>query len=80
MQILDGGDPSGAIQSTQSGIAELGNDYASDNVCDDTGLKIHAAEDLIKNRRLLDGARLFLRMLQNRLDLYKALHKDEVLE
>ncbi len=80
MQLLDGGDPSGATHCAQSGIAELGDGYAPNNVCDDTGLKIHAAGTLIDDGRRVDGARLFLRMLQIRLDLYMELHKDEVLD
>ncbi len=79
-QFLEGRDPTGATHCAQSGIAELGKDYAPDNVCDDTGLKIHAAEALIADGSCVDGARLFLRMLQERLDLYKELYKDEVLK
>ncbi len=80
VQLLNGGDTSGATQCAQSGILELGKDYAPDNVCDDTGLKIHAAEALIEQGRDNDGASLYLRMLDNRLDLYKQLYNDEVLD
>jgi hypothetical protein len=80
VQLLGDGDATGATQCAQSGVVELGKDYALDGVCDDTGLKIHAAEDLIEQGRGSDGARLILRMLEIRLDLYKQLHKDEIFE
>jgi len=79
-QLLAGGEATGATHCAQSGVAELGDDYAGDDVIDDTGLKIHAAEELIEEGRSIDGARLFLKMLQIRTDLYKKLHKNEVLE
>ena len=73
---LEEGDTEAAIKCAESGLAELGDDYADPGVEDDTGLKLHAARDLIERGRAEDGARLMLRMLKTREALCKQRRSD----
>ena len=75
---LEEGDVAAAISAARAGLAELGRDYASPIVKDDTGLNIAVAEELISDGRASDGADLMLRMLRTRCSLYVRLHSDEV--
>lgn len=73
-------DWNGAIACARAGLEELGSDYASPMAVDDTGLKLHAADDRIQNGYLEDGASIMLRMLAIRTGLYLKLHPSEILE
>ncbi len=78
-KFLEVGDADGAVYCAQDGLRELGNDYCPDSVCDDTTLKLGAANDLIQDDRVVDGARLMLKMLKIRSELYVQLHHDMII-
>src|SRR5262249_49020154 len=59
-----------AVYCARAGLSELGTDYAPQNVEDDTDLKLHAAEELVKTGRAENGAAMMLRMLSTRIQLY----------
>lgn len=69
-----------AISCAQSGLDELGSDYASPLVDDDTELKLLAASERIENGHSEDGARVMLRVLRIRTELYKELHKSTMVK
>jgi hypothetical protein len=69
-----------AIQSARAGLAELGNDYAPPDVDDDSGLKLHAADELIHSGKADNGAAMMLRMLSTRIQLYLQRYGADVVE
>ena len=71
-------DIDGAIFCIQQGLEELGDSYSNSEIIpikDDTDLKLAKAEDLLRQGRTEDGARMMLRVLQTRIALYVDLHK-----
>jgi hypothetical protein len=69
-----------AVSCAHAGIEELGADYAQDHVKDDTGLKIHIADELIENGQAADGARMMLRMLAERIQMYVQRNAEGIIE
>jgi hypothetical protein len=74
------GDIAGAIDSARRGIVSLGDDYASPDVEDDTGLNILLAESLAEEGREEQAAALLLNILEERIDLYKELQAERSAE
>jgi len=72
---LNANDSEGAIACAQNGLAELGENYASSTVTDDTSLSLLLAEDQIKQGRSEAGARRLLNVLRERIGLYEELHE-----
>ena len=74
----------GAIICAKAGLEEVGDDYASYLVEDDTELKLLLAEKQIEKGHLKDkqalraGANMMLRVLENRLLLYEKRHQKDV--
>ena len=60
-----------AIICAKAGLEELGDDYATGFVEDDSDLKLILAEERIQLGHLSDGAAMMLRVLENRLLLYE---------
>ncbi|MEW5857474.1 MAG: hypothetical protein AB1861_08840 [Cyanobacteriota bacterium] len=73
-------DVEGAISCAQAGLDELGQDYASPLVTDDTQMKLLAAKERIQEGHAEDGARIMLRMLKTRTELYAELHESTIVE
>lgn len=63
-------DYEGAITCAKAGLEELGDDYASPKVYDDTKMKLWLAQQRIQEGHLADGADIMLRILHTRLNLY----------
>jgi len=72
---LQAGDAEGAISCGESGLEELGRNYAPLGTKDDTKLKLLAANELVQQERTADGAELMLHMLGVRMELYTKLHR-----
>ena len=68
-----------AISCAQSGLDELGPEYASPLVADDTELKLLAASERVNDGYPEDGARLMLSMLKIRTELYQELHQSTII-
>lgn len=77
-QMLDEGDYNGAIECAQKGLDELGDDYAGPEVDDDTDLKLAAARERIAQGHAADGAKVMLRTLKTRTNLYSDSHAEEI--
>ena len=77
-QMLDDGEYEGAIECAQKGLDELGGDYAEPGTDDDTDQKLAAARERIAQGHKADGAKMMLRMLRTRTNLYSDLHADEI--
>jgi hypothetical protein len=75
-QRLDAGDAEAALVAARSGIAELGSDYHSGDVIDDTELKLAAADEREQEGELEDAATVTLRVLETRTRLYLTAHPD----
>lgn len=73
-KLLAAGDAESAIRCAQAGLGEVGTDYASPLVVDDTKLKLLAAKDRIETGHIADGAWVMLKVLKTRLALYAKLH------
>jgi hypothetical protein len=56
----------------KNGLAALGDRYISHNTIDDSGMKLIVADDLERKGELERAARLRLKILQERLDQFKA--------
>lgn len=67
-----------AYEAGRAGLDELGAEYAPEGVKDDTQLKLLAADDLVSEGRLDDAARVVLRMLRTRSELYARRHAGDV--
>lgn len=68
----------GAIICAKAGLEEVGDDYATFFVEDDTELKLLLAKKRIEKGHLKDGANMMLRVLQNRLLLYEKRHQKDI--
>ncbi|BAZ32222.1 hypothetical protein NIES4074_47240 [Cylindrospermum sp. NIES-4074] len=73
-------DIAAAISCAQAGLDELGSDYASPLIVDDTKMKLLIAEERIQEGHAEDGAKIMLRMLNTRTELYRNLHKSSIVE
>ncbi len=73
-RLLDTGAVEDALTGARSGIAELGDAYAGDDVDDDTELKALAAEDELANGDRSVATTLLLRVLESRAQLYAEAH------
>jgi len=58
-----------AIASLRKGIAVIGDSYASDDVIDETGMKILLADTSLREGREREAAELLRRALETRLEL-----------
>lgn len=65
-----------AMAAARAGLDELGTDYAAPGVKDDTRLKLDAAEERREEGRLDAAARVMLRVLEARIELYPGAHHD----
>lgn len=75
-----------AISECKEGIVSLKGEYFSEDVIDDTGLKIALAEAKYREKDLKTTAILYCRMLETRIEMYKrkleklkSRHSDNVL-
>jgi hypothetical protein len=75
---LQAADTNGAIAAAYAGLEDLGRDYAPPGVRDDTTLKIDAAKERINEGHVADGARVLLRVLDARLQMYLLGHEGTV--
>jgi hypothetical protein len=75
-QLLRAGDADGAISAARAGIGELGDAYRSPRVDDDTTLKLEVAEEQRQGGQLEMAARLFIKMLETRTNLFAESHPD----
>ena len=74
---LAANEPDASIICAKAGLEELGDEYATPFVEDDTDLKLILAEERIQEGHLSDGAKMMLRVLENRLLLYEE-YKEEI--
>ncbi len=73
-------DVTAAIFCAQTGLDKLGSDYTSPLTVDDTGMKLLVAQDRIQEGHPEDGAKIMLRMLHTRIELFVELHQSDILE
>jgi hypothetical protein len=69
-----------ALIAVRRGLAALGDQYAAQNVVDDTALKVAAAEELIKAGRTGDAVTTLLRVVDVRLKMFRDQPRTEGLE
>ena len=60
-----------AVSECKGGITKLAGEYFSEDVIDDTGLKIALAEAKYREKDLKTSAVLYCRMLESRIEMYK---------
>jgi predicted metal-dependent hydrolase len=58
-----------ALRQARQGLDELGDEYASPEVDDDTGLKVLMAEDMASRGNEREAAEILMRVLEERLKL-----------
>jgi len=63
-----------AVEAAESGLDELGGEYAPEDVKDDTSLKLAAARGRLAEGAIRDAAEVMLRMLRTRTELYARRH------
>jgi hypothetical protein len=68
------------VAAVKAGLAELGRGYASRTVKNDTGLRVAAAEDLLRTGREADAAAMLLSVLATRIELYRQLHAADLVD
>jgi hypothetical protein len=69
-----------AVAAARSGLDELGPDYATLGVIDDTDLKRRAGEAQYSRGRIDDAAYVLLRVLETRIRLYVSRYADVVVK
>ena len=74
---LAANEPEAAIICAKAGVEELGDDYASPFIEDDTDLKLILAEERIEDGYPSSGAEMMLRVLENRILLYSDFHQGQ---
>lgn len=75
---LEAGEPREAVRCAEQGLEALGDEYAPPGVEDDTQLKLLAAQEQLRQGRDEAGARVMLRMLEERTTLYARRHSGEI--
>jgi hypothetical protein len=69
-RLLTGGDADGAIAAARAGLEEAGDVPSDLGVKDDTGLKLHAAEERLADGHPEDAAEIMLDVLEARAELH----------
>ena len=69
-----------SVACLQSGLKELGNDYALPLDTDDTSLKLAAIEDEIEKGITVDTASAMQRILDSRIAMYAKTHADQIVK
>ena len=77
-ELLAAGDIAAAAGAADSGIKELGTDYRTPDILDDTTLKYFAAQERLREGHEGDAAANLTRILDSRLKQYASAHAGEL--
>ena len=77
-ELLAAGQAADAARAADSGIQELGTEYGTPEIIDDTVLKYFAAQERLAGGHEADAASNLLRVLDSRLHQYETAHAAEL--